>query len=118
MGRLGRFSFDRIVASESKQEYGATKLRDPLWYASRTATSKAMLFYQHTKVLGTVAVDNVNMSGGTGSFNQIWGGMMFPSGATVGVTATAFTFDGATLIVPRLMGTTGRVINFVLLGSR
>jgi len=118
MGRLGRFSFDRVVPSESKWEYEETKIRDPLWYGSRTATSKAMLFYQHTKVLGTVAVDNVNFNGASGSFNQIWGGMMFPSGATVNVTATAFTFDGATLIVPRLMGTTGRVINFVLLGSR
>jgi len=118
MGRLGRFSIDRIVASESKQEYGATKERSPVYYASRTATSKAILYYQHTKVRDNATLDTVNLGGGTGSFNRIWGGMMMPGLATVGVSGTAFTFTGATLFVPAGVATTGNLVNFVLFGYR
>jgi len=118
MGRLGKFSYDRLVPSETKQLYGATPLRGNVFYGSRTATAKAIFFYQHTKIFDNATTDTVNLGGATGIFERIWGGMMFPGLATVGVSGTAFTFDGATLVVPAGVATTGGIVNFLLLGSR
>lgn len=118
MGRLGRFSYDRVVTPETRQEFGITDLRQPLWYASRTATSKAMRFYQHVKVRRLASVDTVNLGGSTGSFNRIWGGFMFTPLSTVSVSVTAFTFMGATLFVPADIAIPGWEVNFILFGSR
>jgi len=86
------------------------------WRGWTAATVKYMIQVQHTKVRDNATLDTVNVGGATSGLAAIWGGMMMPALATVGVSGTAFTFTGATLFVPAGMATTGGLVNFLLWG--
>jgi len=94
----------------------APKLGTGAWRGRTAATAWVMAPIQHTKVFDSATVDTINVGGATSGLARIWGGIMFGGGATVGVSATAFTWAGATLVVPAGVATTGTLVNFLLFG--